>query len=119
MWRQPGDVLAVPTDVPVGWLIDARNHVEYGRLAGAIGADEPDNLAGPHLEAKIINRAQAAKTAAYAFEFEQCLGTCGRLSALCRTIYTLLLLAGPLPCGLSPMTATITRTEVLQGNRRS
>src|SRR3546814_7755151 len=61
MRRQPGDVLAVPTDVPVGWLIDARNHVEYGRLAGAIGADEPDNLAGTHLEAKIVNRAQAAK----------------------------------------------------------
>ena len=41
--RLGGHVVAVEDDLPGGRLVDAGQHVEEGRLAGAVGADQADD----------------------------------------------------------------------------
>src|SRR5262249_37874147 len=42
--------------LPFGWLGDAREDLQQRALAGAVGADDADDLAGAHLEGDIAQR---------------------------------------------------------------
>src|SRR5881628_3518814 len=48
--RQPGEVTAVEANGPRVGRADARDRVDQGALAGAVGPDEPDDLARRDLE---------------------------------------------------------------------
>src|SRR5262249_4277772 len=54
-----------------GGLVDAGDHVEAGRLAGAVRADEPDDLALAHLQLDVVDGAQAAEADAELIGDEQ------------------------------------------------
>ena len=58
---QPGDVLATHLDPPGGRAQEACNDVEQRGLAGAVGADDPQDLALSQLELVARQRQQAAE----------------------------------------------------------
>ena len=47
-----GDVVAVELDMPAIGLDQPGDHVEHGGLAGAVGPEQSDGLAAPHVEAR-------------------------------------------------------------------
>ena len=53
--RQGRDVVAVQFDPPAVRLDQAGDHVEHRGLAGAVGAQEPDRLAAPHVKAHTLD----------------------------------------------------------------
>ena len=55
------DWLAVELDLAVRGLVDARDAVERGRFAGAVRADERDDLALVHLEVQVVDGDDAAE----------------------------------------------------------
>ena len=61
----PGDVGHLAVDIELdgslAWLIDARQQVEEGRLAGAVGSDQSDQLPFADLHADIGNGAKSAE----------------------------------------------------------
>ncbi len=50
---------AVELDRPLGRLGDAREELEQRALAGAVAADEPEDLALPDLEGDVAQRPQS------------------------------------------------------------
>ena len=53
--RQVGDVLALERDAPAVGPVEAADHVEQRRLAGAVGPDDREDLAPADLEAHVID----------------------------------------------------------------
>ena len=56
-----GDVLAVEDDPARGRLVDAADQVEDRRLAGAVRADDREDLALLHVEADVVDGVDAAE----------------------------------------------------------
>jgi hypothetical protein len=71
MHRQPGNVLAGKDDFAGSGLEHARDQVEHGRLAGAVGAD--DRADPPRFQAHVdrIDGDQRAEASHQAFAFKQ------------------------------------------------
>src|SRR6185369_603699 len=67
----PEQRIAVEQDVAAAALIKARQAVEEGGLAGAVGADQPDDAAGRHVEGDIVERDDAAKANANVLHAQQ------------------------------------------------
>ena len=59
---QGADVLALQVDAALIRVIDAADDIEEGGLAGAIGADDAEDLAGFHREADAGQRLDAAES---------------------------------------------------------
>ena len=72
MRRLPADrLLPGEADVALGRLVDAGDHVEDGRLAGAVGPDHADDLALGDAQLELGQRAQAAERERQLVELEQ------------------------------------------------
>ena len=56
-----GDVLALENEAAAGRLVDAADEVEDRGLAGAVGADDGEDLALLHVEGDPVDRADAAE----------------------------------------------------------
>ena len=65
------DAAAIEVNVALGWLIDARDHVEGRGLARPIGTDETDQLAGLHFEIEFRHSRESAKADGGVIEFKQ------------------------------------------------
>jgi len=61
MHRQPGDVATEEADGARIGRQAAGELADQGRLAGAVGADQGMDLAGAHLDRKVVGRDQAAE----------------------------------------------------------
>src|SRR5437879_4914821 len=72
--RQPGEVTAVEADGPRVGRVDARDRVDQGALAGAVGPDEPDDLARRDLEVHVAQRLEPAEVLGEAPHLEQAHG---------------------------------------------
>jgi hypothetical protein len=59
--RLAGDRLAVKDDLAFAGRVDAGDEVKNGGLAGAVGANQADQLAGVQLQLKIVDGAQTAE----------------------------------------------------------
>jgi hypothetical protein len=59
--RHTGHVLAVEDDLAGGGLVHAREHVEERRLAGAVRADQADDLAPRDREVDVVGRDEPAE----------------------------------------------------------
>src|SRR5207248_5538501 len=57
----PGHVMAVEDDPPRGRLVDAREHVEEGRLAGAVRPDQRDDRPARDGEVDVVRGDQTAE----------------------------------------------------------
>ena len=68
--RLLGDVLVLEKDLARGRRIDPRDQVEDRTLAGAVGADDREDLALLHGEADGIDRLQAAEVQGQVFRTE-------------------------------------------------
>ena len=68
--RLLGDVLILEEDLARGRRIDPRDQVEDRTLAGAVGADDREDLALLHREADGIDRLQAAEVQGQVFGAE-------------------------------------------------
>src|SRR5207245_1392758 len=74
-------VVAVDEDASGGWAQNASKRPERRRFSGAVGADEPDDLAGSDLERKIVDRREISVRA---FQIVNGNGHgCGKISGLC------------------------------------
>ena len=56
-----GGVLAFKEDLAAGGLVDLGQEVEDGRLAGAVGADQADDLVVVDLQVQVVDGCQAAE----------------------------------------------------------
>ena len=79
--RQAGDVEAVEPDRAVVGLDQPGDHVEAGRLARAIGAEQADGLAALHREADVAHHLAALVALADAIDDEQAVLGSGRMPA--------------------------------------
>src|SRR5258708_33683395 len=61
VWRLARDRAALPADVATVQPVHPADAVEQRRLARAVGADDPDDLALPHLELDAIDRRYSPK----------------------------------------------------------
>src|SRR5262245_15500785 len=52
--------------------IDAGNQIEAGRLAGAVGTDQTDDLSRGYVEAHLLHGLEAAEALRHAADLEQC-----------------------------------------------
>jgi hypothetical protein len=55
------------SDLAGGGGVDAADQVEHRGLAGAVGADQREHLAAPHVEAHVVDRQHAAEAHAEVF----------------------------------------------------
>ena len=69
--RLAGDVLAEEHDRPGRRLVDAGEHVEERRLAGAVRPDQRDHLAARHGEVDVVHRDEAAELLAHVLRDEE------------------------------------------------
>src|SRR6202007_3039701 len=67
---QAGDVLALENHISRCRAFDAHDRLHRRRLAGAIGADQAENLAGAQIKAQILHRGEAAEALGQAADFE-------------------------------------------------
>src|ERR1700738_5131845 len=67
---QAGDVFALEDDIACRRAFDAHDRLHRGRLAGAVRADQTENLAGAHLEAQVLNGGEATEALDQAADFE-------------------------------------------------
>jgi len=65
-----GDIGAVPQDAASARLLQAVDHAEEGRLAGAGAADHADKAAGLDRERDIVHRALLAEGAGNGMQFQ-------------------------------------------------
>jgi hypothetical protein len=72
--RLAGDVLAVEHDAPRGRHVDAREHVEEGRLARAVRPDQRDDGAAHDREVDVVRGDEAAELLPHLLRHEQILG---------------------------------------------
>jgi hypothetical protein len=61
MCRKPGNILAVEQDRARGRRERSRDHVEHGRLAGAVRADQAGDRAAFDFERTIVDRHDASE----------------------------------------------------------
>ena len=55
------DLVAVDEDLPAVRRMRARQHAHQGRLAGAVAADEPDDLAGVEVDGHVPDGVDATE----------------------------------------------------------
>src|SRR5207244_25538 len=67
----PGDVVAVEDHAALVGAIVAGDHVEERGLAGAVGPDDAEQVAGPHLHAHLAHGGEAAEALGDALEAQQ------------------------------------------------
>src|SRR5690606_12683399 len=111
----PGQLPAVEAAGAGLGHVQAGQHVEQRRLAGAVGADQAVNFAAPDIEADVRERLQAAKALAQALRLEQHLarggaqGFEGRVHAAppVRASSRLRTADGHSPAGRNSMTSTM------------
>ena len=65
------DVLAVEHDAPAHGVLQARDHVEHGGLAGPVRTDQPGDLAGLHIEVDAAHGRVPAEADGRATHLEQ------------------------------------------------
>jgi hypothetical protein len=70
MRRQRAQVVAAESDPALRRTVEARDHVEHGRLAGAVGADQREDLPIADLEAEPAQRREAAEADREIFDTE-------------------------------------------------
>src|SRR5699024_3214638 len=68
-----GDVLSQHLHLALGGVVHAGNDVEQGTLAGAVGTDDADDLAGVDLHADVRQSHQTAETLSDVFCFQNSL----------------------------------------------
>jgi len=61
VWRQSEEVVAAEHDSAARGRVEAGDHVEHGRLARAVGADQREDLPIADLEAQLAQRGEAAE----------------------------------------------------------
>ena len=66
------DLLAVEEDLAAVHMVHAGEHIEDGGLAGAVGADDADDLALVDVKFHVFHGHQAAEGLGNAFYFQQC-----------------------------------------------
>ena len=66
-----GDLLALEPDLALGRGVDAGHRVEAGRLAGAVGADQAEDLAAADLEVDVVEGHDAAEAQRDVVDLEQ------------------------------------------------
>ena len=76
--RRVVDVLAVHRDGAAGGGEHAGDQVEGGALAGAVGADQGDDLAGLDVEGNVVDGDHAAELLSRVVDLQQRAGRCGR-----------------------------------------
>src|ERR1700689_5163062 len=64
-----GDIFALEDDIARGRPFDAHDGLHRGRLAGAVGADQAEDLAGAQVEAKVLDGGEAAEALGQAADF--------------------------------------------------
>src|SRR6202035_2912568 len=67
---QSGDIFSQENDVARGRAFDPHDRLHRGRLAGAVRADQAENLAGAQLELEILDGGEAAEAFGQAADFE-------------------------------------------------
>src|ERR1700732_2006411 len=67
---QAGDVFALEHDFARARAFDAHDRLHRGRLAGAVRADQAENLAGAQIETEVLDRGEAAEALGEAADFE-------------------------------------------------
>src|SRR5262249_29156838 len=77
VWRAGPQRPAAQEHLALLWRIVPGNHVERGGLAAAVGTNQAVHLAGPDLQGKIIDRANAAEAQRHALEREHSGGRVG------------------------------------------
>ena len=75
-WRARGrlqvrDVASLEDDPPFGRRVSAGDAVQHRRLAGAVRADDREQLAAVHAEADVVQRAHTAKAQGHVPDLEQ------------------------------------------------
>ena len=68
---QAGDVAPVKADAPLAGLVDPRDQVEDGRLAGAVGADDGKHLARLDREGYAVDRPDPAELDGQILDLQQ------------------------------------------------
>src|SRR5437879_2633884 len=69
--RSRGSAAGAEADPPVRRLVETRDQVEAGRLPGAVGPDQADDLALLDPERKIVHGPEAAEVLRQAFGLEE------------------------------------------------
>src|SRR6185369_1167346 len=69
--REPGAVQSLERDAAGGRRDSAADHIEHSRLAGAVRADQPDDLIAADLEIDRIGGHEPAESAGQTLEFQQ------------------------------------------------
>src|SRR6202521_414635 len=67
---QAGDVFTLEDDFARARTLDAHDRLHRGRLAGAVRADQAENLAGAQIEAQVLDRGEATEALGEAADFE-------------------------------------------------
>src|ERR1700720_651628 len=68
--RQASDALALEDDVARCRALDPHDRFHRGRFAGAVRADQAENLAGMHMEVEVLHRREAAEAFRQPADFE-------------------------------------------------
>ena len=77
------DRLAAELDLAVRGLVDARDAVERGRFAGAVRADERDDLTLVDIHREVVDGHNAAKLHGDVFNVQNRFSHCARLPSMC------------------------------------
>src|SRR5687767_3692257 len=100
MWTPAGDRVATVTDAARGRELESGDHVERGRLAGAVRADEARHRARPHREAHAAERRDAAEAHGELVYLQRVLARharrCGGYHRRCHAMRSV----GTMPCGM-------------------
>jgi len=63
--KRPARAPACRRNLAIVWLIEPREQAQQGGLANAVGADEPDTLAGVQLKSRVLEEGAFVKAAAH------------------------------------------------------
>src|SRR5262249_61787656 len=66
VWRAGPQWLAAQEHLALLWCIVPGDHVERGGLTAAVGTNQAVHLAGPDLQGKVVDRANAAEAQRHA-----------------------------------------------------
>jgi hypothetical protein len=72
MCRVSGDVRAGEFDLSPGWYFKTDDHLKQGAFAGAVGADDGQNLSIVGLHGHAVDSGEAAKVFRDLIQFEYC-----------------------------------------------
>src|ERR1700724_3124644 len=78
-----GDVFALENDIARGRAFDAHDRLHRGRLAGTVGADQTEYLAGAQIEVEVLDGGEATEALGQAADFEN--GSVADSIHYCRT----------------------------------